>query len=123
ATGSGITDTQNLTSTPQPGLLTLERRCAIVEIVDDSIAEPRESFTVVLDSSINIGTNVAEVHIIDNDVIVIGLEKTEYTGYEGEDVMVCVTVEEGGDMDSVPFDFVITSMPDTPLSAQPSFDY
>ena len=53
-------------------------------------------------------------------VIVIGLEKTEYTGYEGEDVMVCVTVEEGGDMDSVPFDFVITSMPDTPLSAQPS---
>ena len=68
ATGSGITDTQNLTSTPQPGLLTLERRCAIVEIVDDSIAEPRESFTVVLDSNINIGTNdVAEVHIIDND--------------------------------------------------------
>ena len=53
-------------------------------------------------------------------MIVIGLEKTEYTGYEGEDVMVCVTVEEGGDMDSVPFDFVITSMPDTPLSAQPS---
>ena len=53
-------------------------------------------------------------------VIVIGLEKTEYTGYEGEYVLVCVTVEEGGDMDSVPFDFVITSMPDTPLSAQPS---
>ena len=64
ASGSGITDT---TSTPLPGSADLERRCAIVEIVDDSIAEPRESFTVILDSSSNIGTNVAEVHIIDND--------------------------------------------------------
>ena len=66
--GSGKYSSQVLVPTPTPGVADEGHRCVTVGIVDDSLAEPTESFTVILDSTFpTMSVNVAEVNIIDND--------------------------------------------------------
>ena len=75
---SGMYSSQVLMPTPTPGVADEGHRCVTVGIVDDSLAEPTESFTVILDSTFldstfldstfpTMSVNVAEVNIIDND--------------------------------------------------------
>ena len=73
--------------------------CTRISIIDDFDLEGTESFSITLsspDSDVFLPSPLTTVSIIDNDMVVIGLEREAYNvSEERESVEVCVVVISG----------------------------
>ncbi len=74
--------------------LGINRDCVDIVILDDSVLEDSESFEVTLsspDETVHFTRPTANVYVLDDDGVRMGLEEREYTGYEGGDeIEICV---------------------------------
>ena len=73
--------------------LGIHRDCVDIVILDDSVLEDSESFEVALsisDETFHFIRSTANVYVLDDDGVRMGLEEREYSGYEGEEIEICV---------------------------------
>ena len=73
--------------------LGIHRDCVDIVILDDSVLEDSESFEVALstpDETVHFTRPTANVYVLDEDGVRMGLEEREYSGYEGEEIEICV---------------------------------
>ncbi len=78
---------------------TVMRRCISVPILDDSISEDMEPFTVTFtseDTDVTTVTSTVNVFIIDDDSVTVGIEREVYSSSEDRGFTeVCVVLLEG----------------------------
>lgn len=70
-----------------------QRDCVDIVLLDDSILEDSESFEVALsspDETVHFTHPTANVYILDDDGVRMGLSERYYTAYEGEEIEICV---------------------------------
>ena len=77
------------------GLSTKESRveCANISILHDSVLENTEVIEVTLsspDEAVHFTESTANVYVLDDDGVRMGLKRRDYTGYEGEEIEICV---------------------------------
>lgn len=73
--------------------LGIARDCVDIVILNDSVLEDTESFEVALsspDETVHFTRPTANVYILDDDGVRMGLMERDYTGYEGEEIEICV---------------------------------
>ena len=73
--------------------LATQRDCVDIVILNDSVLEDTESFEVALstpDEIVHFTRPTANVYVLDDDGVRMGLMEREYTGYEGEEIEICV---------------------------------
>ena len=78
-----------------------EVQCSTISIIDDSVVEQNESFSVHLLSSsadsafVNLAQDSATVTITDDDTVLIGWDNTSYTSGEPGSASVCAWIIQG----------------------------
>ena len=73
--------------------LGIARNCVDIVILNDLVLEDTESFEVALsspDETVHFTRPTANVYILDDDGVRMGLMERDYTGYEGEEIEICV---------------------------------
>ena len=73
--------------------LETQRDCVDITILDDSVLEDTESFEVALvstDDKVHFSRRTANVYLLDDDGVRMGLMERDYAGYEGDEVEICV---------------------------------
>ena len=69
------------------------RDCVDIVILNDSVLEDTESFEVALsspDEVVHFTRPTANVYVLDDDGVRMGLMERDYTGYEGDQIEICV---------------------------------
>ena len=91
------------TSSPSsfaPSTAPSQRSCHVIEIIDDDLLESSEQFSVQLSnnnvSRVSVVTEVMLVTIEDNDLVIVGLNRTEFLVLEeqvgGANITVCTVL-------------------------------
>lgn len=74
-------------------LLDYRRECVDITILPDSVLENTESFEVALSSpseDVHFTRDTANVYVLDDDGVRMGLMTRDYADYEGEEIEICV---------------------------------
>ena len=64
-----------------------------IAILDDSVLEDTESFEVTMtspDDLVRFSRPTANVYVLDDDGVRMGLTEREYSAFEGEEIEICV---------------------------------
>ena len=82
-----------VTNVPIFSNLETQRDCVDITILDDSVLEDTEFFKVALtspDELVHFTGPTANVYVLDDDGVRMGLTERDYAGYEGDEVEICV---------------------------------